>query len=341
VSRGEVEVVNHELICGWLGLPAGAWPPDHYRLLGLSPGEGDPGVIERHVHERLDAIRRYQVTHPDQATEAMNRLAQAFICLTEAGAKSAYDAALFGTPAPATKVNLGPTPPPLPALPAPTPPPLPAPTPSPSTATLPLSKSRGQPILRAAPAPSGPRLDPIREAALDPAGRKGLATIWGVVRRARRTRRLLIAWEALGEYLESARRKIDWEAEEDDFVARYEEVRRLLRGFPKILGRAGQPGHLVLAQAGPDVADNFRHLRLSVRLTLSNDWLAGKRLLEAYRDFLLDELKTLRRLRRGERVRRAVRAFFTDQPGFVLLLAGLLALNVAVWGGYAFRWWWR
>ncbi len=73
-----------DLICEWLGLPAGTWPPDHYRLLGLEPGESDAERIEQRVHERLEAVRHYQMAHPEQATEAMNRLAQAYVCLTDA-----------------------------------------------------------------------------------------------------------------------------------------------------------------------------------------------------------------------------------------------------------------
>src|SRR5207253_3346185 len=77
--------------CTWLGLPAGAWPPDHYTLLGLSPGEQDVVRIEQHVHDRLAKLRCYQLSNPEQATEAMNRLAQAFMCLTDPEAKKLYD----------------------------------------------------------------------------------------------------------------------------------------------------------------------------------------------------------------------------------------------------------
>jgi hypothetical protein len=95
-EAGEQLTMSHELICAWMGLPAGEWPPDHYRLLGLEPGESNRELIEHRVHERMDAVRRYQMTHPEQATEAMNRLAQAFVCLTEPHAKQRYDEALFG-----------------------------------------------------------------------------------------------------------------------------------------------------------------------------------------------------------------------------------------------------
>jgi hypothetical protein len=88
--------MSHDLICAWLGLPVGVWPPDHYSLLGLKPGENDPDRIEESVHQRLDAVRRYQMTHPEQATEAMNRIAQAFVCLSEPASKRVYDVGLLG-----------------------------------------------------------------------------------------------------------------------------------------------------------------------------------------------------------------------------------------------------
>src|SRR6516164_10940398 len=92
--------MSHELICAWLGLPPDEpWPPDHYRLLGLDRGESNAELIEQRVHQRLDAVRCYQMMHPEQATEAMNRLAQAFVCLTEPAAKKVYDADLLGEPA--------------------------------------------------------------------------------------------------------------------------------------------------------------------------------------------------------------------------------------------------
>lgn len=86
--------MSHELICTWLGLPADGWPPDHYNLLGLERGEANRDRIEQHVHEHLERVRRYQLAHPEQVTEAMNRLAQAFVCLTDPDAKRAYDATL-------------------------------------------------------------------------------------------------------------------------------------------------------------------------------------------------------------------------------------------------------
>src|ERR1700722_14589574 len=82
--------MDHNLLCSWLGLPAGCWPPNHFALLGPDPGVSDVDAIEASVHERMGILRRYQLTNPELATEAMNRLAQAMICLTDERSRSAY-----------------------------------------------------------------------------------------------------------------------------------------------------------------------------------------------------------------------------------------------------------
>src|SRR5262249_39748553 len=95
-----------ELIGTWLGLSAeAAWPPDHYTLLGLPPGEPDRGRIEHQVQGRRAGVRSYQLSNPVAATEAMNLLAQAFCCLTDPSAKRSYDARL-GVPVTTHTVSL-------------------------------------------------------------------------------------------------------------------------------------------------------------------------------------------------------------------------------------------
>src|SRR5262245_48594981 len=89
--------VDTSVICTWLGIPPDQWPPNHYALLGLPHGEQDADVIERHVQQRLEQVRRYQLTNPEPATEAMNRIAQAFVCLTDPQARRVYDQSLFGS----------------------------------------------------------------------------------------------------------------------------------------------------------------------------------------------------------------------------------------------------
>src|SRR5262245_38213933 len=104
--------MDHDLISTWLQLPQGCWPPDHYTLLGLDPHEANAARVQERVDERMAKVRQYQLSYPDAATEAMNRLAQALICLTDTATRRAYDATLFGNqagPAPAE-------PPPSPAV---------------------------------------------------------------------------------------------------------------------------------------------------------------------------------------------------------------------------------
>jgi hypothetical protein len=96
--------MNHEVICTWLNLPPGNWPPDHYTLLGLPREDAEPARVEQRVHDHLARVRCYQISHPEEATEVMNRLAQAFMCLTDPGAKQAYDASLSTTDAVAAPV---------------------------------------------------------------------------------------------------------------------------------------------------------------------------------------------------------------------------------------------
>src|SRR6266852_5821286 len=83
--------MDRELIRSWLQLPPGDWPPDHYTLLGLRPGPVEVARVEQQVHERMQQLRCYQLTHPELATEAMNYLAQALVCLTNPDTKKAYD----------------------------------------------------------------------------------------------------------------------------------------------------------------------------------------------------------------------------------------------------------
>jgi hypothetical protein len=345
-----------------LGLAPGEWPPDHYRLLGLKPGESDVQLIERQVHQRLDALRGYQVLHPEQATEAMNRLAQAFVCLTEPAAKERYDAELLGRPAVRIKWTIkAPITQPIPAgvpapaapggtgndwLPAPNlllPPPLPRPafeippatvadpTPMPDTVILPVPLP---------PPPSEPaeKVCPILEAARSPLARRGLGTRRALMRRVRRTRELFTTWILAEKYLASVKRRTALKGpEEEDFAALFARIARLCRRFPRILGEAGQPGCLVLSLARHDPVPTYRSLEASQREALRRDWQAGRNLLLAHRDFLREQAAELRFMTRRQRFGRAFRAFFTDQPGALFLLVALALANALIWWSWFHR----
>src|SRR5260370_11239662 len=79
--------MNQEMLCTWLSVPKTAWPPDPWTLLGLTRGEHDLGAIEERVQDRMTKLRHYQLSYPEEATEGMNRLAEAFVTLAEACSK--------------------------------------------------------------------------------------------------------------------------------------------------------------------------------------------------------------------------------------------------------------
>jgi hypothetical protein len=378
--------MSRELICTWLELEPGEWPPDHYRLLGLRAGEDNLELIEQRVHQRLDTVRRYQMMHPEPATEAMNRLAQAFVCLTEPATKKLYDAELLGTGAPAEIAAPAPAevplenrdplawlysptglaaalaahaapavPPPLPtARPPAVPPPLPPLPPAAAAANAPSVADAAETTSAGADAPTAPTpvadapgsprrtpvadapgspepVDPAVEAARSRPARRGLAGKRALYQRVAATRRLLAEWNEVGKYLSSPKRRLGRASEVKSLLAQLEEVRALLRRFPPLLGEAGQPGYLILTLS--DMADvpMFQALSGQQREALSRDWKAALKLLTAHRDYLRQEIRARRRRTLGQRLARRLRYLLSDEPGTVLLLLALLALNIAIW----------
>jgi hypothetical protein len=379
--------MNYDLICSWLGLPPGEWPPDHYRLLGLEPGEDKAELIEQRVHQRLDSVRCYQMMHPEQATEAMNRLAQAFVCLMEPAAKKAYDAAFLGTASPSAQgtspaaqpeeadtldwlysqppavqstdplsVGTNPAdyapvllpatsaPPPAggmlnpatpPLTPLRQPPPLP-PLPPPLPETEPAAAAEAG---TADAAPLLELVDSVLEAAQSGPARRGIATKRALYHRISRTRRLLRVWNGLGKYLSSPKRRLSRSADGPELLRQLDEITTLLRRFPPLLGEAGQPGYLVLALAQVDTIKVFQSFSPHQREAMTRDWRAGLKLLLAHRDFLRQESRALRQRPFRQRLLRASWAILTDQPGTVLLLLALLAINIVLWRTYAESLW--
>jgi hypothetical protein len=372
--------MSHDLICAWLGLPAGVWPPDHYSLLGLKPGENDPDRIEESVHQRLDAVRRYQMTHPEQATEAMNRIAQAFVCLSEPASKRVYDVALLGAaaeapadrgaddrdplvlvynpagdqPAPPVRVTYDPAagqaappvrvtydpaagqaPPPV-RRPQVVPPPLP-----PSAEPIPLATAVAlepaaavsvEPILVAEPA------DPLAEAARSAPARRGLHTKRQLYHRIVRTRKLLELWNQAGMYLASPKRRVSRLADVNELMRVLRTVRDELRGFPPVLGEAGQAGYLVLALTQLNTPPVLAALAPAQREALSRDWQAGRTLLDGHRDYLRQEARAMRRRTLSQRLGRFARTFVAERPGALLVLVAVLALNTALFRTYVVGW---
>jgi hypothetical protein len=116
--------MNREIICSWLGLTDTRWPPEPYALLGLAQEDCNVSSIERRVHERMTQLRGYQLLHPEEATEAMTRVTQAYIVLIERhGSRSETKPSpppaappRAPSPAPAAPAWTGPAPSPDPSL---------------------------------------------------------------------------------------------------------------------------------------------------------------------------------------------------------------------------------
>jgi hypothetical protein len=393
-------------ICKWLGVPSDPWPPNHYVLLGLDVGEKDLARIEEAVHQRMSMLRCYQLTHPDQVTEGMNLIAQAFSCLTDAKQKQVYDAKLLapasatppvGRPAGPAKEGVLKAAPTLPTPPAPiaSPPPpgdepevillddeppitttdpgrrrfdpfawlfgpkggltsfpaaakatMPA-GPMPASSADPRSAAAfpgapsviagGQPVATVSPPTSQAVIEEpldrvIQSARSSAPARRGIGTRRALFRRIVHTRQILRAWERTGKYLLDPNRKLAKSSEANELTRQLLKIREALSGFPPILGEAGQPGYLVVALARQQlIIPTFRGLLPSQREALARDWQSGYVLLVSHRDFLRQELRSLRQVSFLGRVARALRALVTDQPATVVLLVALVVLNVAVW----------
>ncbi len=291
-----------ELISSALGLPPDRWPPDHYTLLGLPAGVVDAAQIEERVLERMERLRPYQLAHPDTVTDAMNRLAQALVCLTDSAAKAAYDATLQ----PATVPPAPPTPLPL------------APEPPVPVARLEL-----------------PALPPVAVLQRPPVvvPRRGNAARRLVYRRIAVTRRLLAAWHEAGALLADRDRRLQTPGEAVTLVSALWELRAVLSEEDGLgVGAAGQPGALVAALARQALPlHTFRHLLPGQRQTLAADWRAGRdRIAEVYQA-LQRQARRMRRPSLRRVLARAARSLATDHVDLLLFVLALLALGVALY----------
>lgn len=360
--------MNHDLIRTWLGLPVGDWPPNHYQLLGLEPGEGNVVLIEQRAQQRLDAVRCYQLAHPEPATEALNRLAQAYICLTEPAAKRRYDETLLGdhqvaldgerTPLPSVSTDT-----PVPGkllLPnrmrGAVPPPLPLRHPPPSDGEIVVPgispeeeilddaaiEATLPPLIVPQDEPTCSRACPLEEAARSRVARVGLCTRRGILRRIQTLRALLRAWNNIGRLLPTNRpgKKLNQKAQAQALVRNLTRVEKLLDQFPPLLGQAGQPGFLVLSLHEQDLtAKKLHSLDPAQRDKLREDWEMGYSLLRAHGRLLSELVAGYRGLGFFGRMAHALRSAMVHQPVVAASLFTLVGVNLLLWGWYAYRWW--
>jgi hypothetical protein len=345
--------MNHQQICTWLGIADAAWPPDHYRLLGLETGETDIQRIEEQVHGRLESVRRYQLTHPELVTEAMNRLAQAFVCLTDPAAKQAYDLELQGEPK-ATAVAVEEPPEGLAWLHSATGDLVPLEEEAEPAEQEPL-KEAGQVLhptklaeLAAdatppdiiipeglppniAAAAAAEKTDPAAASASEARARRGIGTKRTLYFRIARTRKLLAAWEQAGRFLAPPQRRITKPTEATELIRLLARIQSLLSGFPPVMGQAGQPGYHVIALASQTApVPVLQTLLPSQREALAQHWEAGKKFLTAHRQFLRDEARARRKRSTFGRATRAAVSFIAEYPEYVLFALALLAVTIAI-----------
>ncbi len=324
--------MNQEMLCGWLGLPKTAWPPEPRTLLGLRPEDQDPALIETRVQERMSKLRCYQLSYPEEATEGMNRLAEAFISLTETRKKQ--DSAILppASPAPATATaDWREAPPPVQHEPEDAPQAIVEPA-SVEVAVAQPFAAPAKPIRRG----MDPRL--LRELAVESdEATSNLATLEAVIERVDRTRILLHAWDRLGKSLKSTSKKVT-PKESEAFATRLNKVAHAIEDYPAFLGHPGKPGYRVVVQArlGIPLA-TVRAMNEEQREDLLADWQAGRQILLEHRKYLLKLFKSMRRRTAAGLVLHAVRAMVNDYPlwtlaGAFVVVASIVGLIFALKG---------
>lgn len=354
--------MSSDLLCTWFDLPLGVWPPDHYRLLGLPPGERDIKLIELRVESRMEAIRGYQMLHPEQATEAMNRLAQALLCLTDPARKKEYDRGLLGKSR-ETVLNLSPLndtsikPGPAPKTPE-TPPPLPpaGAIPPPLNVELAIELDpgvgqAGEGAKEESPSPPGEqgsrpreeaappreRVDPILEAAWVPAAWRGVETCRGLRVRIAQTEKLLRIWKSLEPYC-TAKRSLDDRAEARKLIKALEALMASLKEYPSVMGKPDQPGYWLVALAQSDIVPSYKELDDGQRRSLKRSWNRGNRLLTTLCQLYREELQARENQPLLGRCRRALSLAALAQPRYMFFLTLLVIVNLLVWVGYFTDW---
>jgi len=303
--------MNQTLLCEWLGLADKSWPPDHFLLLGIPPGEADMTRIEHLVHDRMAKLRCYQLSHPEEATEGMNRIAQAFICLTDGLMKKgaplngksgpSKQPACVTRPLPSslhqthtsttddtaiglkTETDWKKVPPPVRV----------------SKDTVKVSVDellKEQPTAVVQVIPQWDCVKPeeyyIELAQNSAEARSGIATIGRLLERIELTRQLLLAWSQVGKHLSDPARLLSKAADELDLARHMDRIFELIHDFPDIMGHPGKPGYRVVAMARLEMtARMFKMLDSAQRQALASDWAAGLEVLTAHRSFLCRELK--------------------------------------------------
>src|SRR6185437_16530087 len=351
--------LDYDLLRTWLELPPGAWPPDHYALLGFTAGQTDPDAIEPRVLKQMDRLRRNQLLHPELVTEGMNRLAQALITLTDPIGKAAYDAELgFASEAVRLPKLAEPIFKPKQAVAVVVAPPviddeplfddaafeIPDATDVTQEIAVPESEAvKGYEMAEAVSLPPRPRAGVVEAAPKPPLVRAELieaeeipaaappaATRRWIYTRLALLRRALRAWDRLGAILGDPQEPIDRPGRLLLLLEAVAAMRPHLPALSGVVGGIDQPGGIVVTLLNqPLLLDTLRRLLPDQRQTLAIDWRRGHTELQ-------NEYLRLRKLARESRTRGEGRPrlpapvrWLRDFPELLLVAAALFVLAIA------------
>ena len=348
--------MNPEKLRGWLKLPDGPWPPDYYALAGLAPGDGTAGELEARLLERLELLRRYQLPHPDEATEGMNLLARALDTLTDPDARRAYDAKIGVKPR--TRLE----PPPLPTdhvlntlfpgvllLPAAAEGPAPDARGDegilPDEILLPdvdddpdfdddpefIDDGGSRDLPDAVLLPTVPPLPPVaRLAEGGPPRLVPLSPTREVYAELARVRKVLRVWERARPYLADPERTFTRRTDSVALMGCLAELRPLLHTVTDLVGQPNKPGGIVAALARQRLGfDTFRSLLPGQREALAKDFRAAHYRLSGYYDELREEVRRRTEKGFGRRVWAPTVRYLIDYPEWALIPIGMILLAVA------------
>jgi len=349
--------MSQEKLRGWLKLHDGPWPPDHYALIGLKVGEGTPVEIESRVLERLELLRRYQLPHPDEATEGMNLLARALDTLTDPEARLKYDSKLglktptrSEDPAPLVHDTLNTLFPGVPQLPSMTVRPsfvFDEGPPLPEAILLPevdyetnidedpeFEEDEPEPALPAAillPVPPPlERLDDskAREARRSSRPKSPKRELYADLARVRKVLRI---WERarplFGDVEQTFARRTDTLA----LMSCLAELRPLLSTVTDLIATGRRPGGIVAALARQRLMfDTLRSLLPDQREALAKDFRAAHYRLAGYYDELRDEAGRMNEQTWMRETGKPMLRYLANHPEWLILPIGILALIVSV-----------
>jgi hypothetical protein len=349
--------MTQEKLRGWLKLPDGPWPPNYYALIGLDRGAGTPDEIEARILERLELLRRYQLPHPDEATEGMNLLARALDTLTNPESRREYDRSIGlkaparEEPPPAADAALESLFPGVPLLPAA------------AEGSAPAAEEEEPAIQDAVILPEieeEPDVDDDPEFVDDveppdlpeailmpvlPAAARLESTAKEEERRPKRpmspkreiyadlarVRKVLRIFERARPYLTDPDRTFSRRTDAVALMGCLAELRPLLPSVADIIASNHRPGSIVATLARQRLMyETFRSLLPSQREGLAKDFRHAHYRLAGYYDDLRDNIRRLNEKDWMRSTGRPLMKYMADHPEWLLLPVALMALAVAL-----------